>query len=240
LWDNLIDMNVGGLPLRGAQYSSDGLREVLEETFGSRKLGDLRGPRVLVPTFDLDNQGDPRTWKPKFFTTEKDPHERVVDVLMRTTAAPTYFPVFEGYVDGGVVANDPTVCAISEVLRPLMGTEQLPVALSELSVLTIGTGQVLKHVQTESSEDWGLFSWARRILDVVMDGGLMAPLHQATTLLGPRHYHLNPVLPREIPLDGDAWKGQAELEAALKELLSLANQADLEEAAAWLRLRWEG
>lgn len=31
---------------------------------------------------------------------------------MRTTSAPTYFPVFQGYADGGLFANNPALSAI--------------------------------------------------------------------------------------------------------------------------------
>jgi patatin-like phospholipase/acyl hydrolase len=35
---------------------------------------------------------------------------------MRTSAAPTYFPVFRGYTDGGLVANNPSIVAVSKAM----------------------------------------------------------------------------------------------------------------------------
>ena len=69
------------------------------------------------------DRADPskRHWKPKFFHNlerggSKDGGELVVDVALRTSAAPTYFPSYQGYVDGGVVANNPTMAALAQAL----------------------------------------------------------------------------------------------------------------------------
>jgi patatin-like phospholipase/acyl hydrolase len=228
-WDNAQDLNVAGVALRGAQYSADGLRDVLEEEFQDLRLGELH-QEVLIPTLDLDDpKRSPRSWRPKFFSRARDGNERVVDVALRTSAAPTYFPTYQGYADGGLVANDPTVCAMAYAVRTW------PEDALDLRVLTLGTGQSPKRIEGEDQKDWGGLQWARHLLDAFMDGGLMAPLYQASTFLKERHHHLSPWLPREVPLDGG---GPGRLEETLAELQRLADEADLDKTEAWLACHW--
>ena len=86
--------------LSGSKYDNVNLKQILQETFGAKKLADLK-PRVLIASFRLDNQAhDPskRTWSPKFFHNfpgpDSDGESLVVDVAMETSAAPTYFPSY--------------------------------------------------------------------------------------------------------------------------------------------------
>ena len=98
---NLRDMG----NLSGAKYDNSNLKEVLTREFAGRAVSTLDdlARRVLIPAFDLDDGQDarrkldkPRTWKPKFFHNypgpDSDGAELIVDVAMRTSAAPTYFP----------------------------------------------------------------------------------------------------------------------------------------------------
>ncbi len=109
--DNIVDL--GGIS--GADYDQVNLKKILENSFGSLKLEGL-AKKVLIPSFDLDNEHeDPkkRTWKPIFFHNfpgdDSDGDETLVDVALCTSAAPTYFPSHNGYIDGGVVANNPSM-----------------------------------------------------------------------------------------------------------------------------------
>ena len=60
-------------------------------------------------TGNQDRDDRQRMWKPKFFHNfegeDSDGHLGVVDVALSTSAAPTYFPSYGGYIDGGVVTK---------------------------------------------------------------------------------------------------------------------------------------
>jgi patatin-like phospholipase/acyl hydrolase len=197
--DNLRDL---GHAL-GAQYDNTGLRQVLTAQFGDTTLGDLRR-KVLIAAFDLDNGPDHpapvRTWKPKFFHnfpgSDSDAHERVVDVALRTSAAPAYFPVYQGYVDGGVVAGNPSMAAVAQALEPTTGGQ----ALADLSLLSLGTGRNARTLGAQNN-DWGWLQWAPHFISLVLDGGSGVADYQCRQLLGPRYHRLNPLLPERIDLD---------------------------------------
>lgn len=233
--DNVRD--VGNLI--GAQYSATNFKRLLIQYFGDKRLRDLP-LRVLVATFDLDNDAyDPnafRTWKPKFFHNfpgpDSDGSERIVDVALRTTAAPTYFPVYQGYVDGGVVANNPALCAIAQALstaelRTRNGGAGATrrVRLDDIALLSIGTGRAPMYL-TEQSADWGLSQWARPVIDIMINGGVDVVDYQAAHLLGPRYFRLNPTLDVNVPLDDVD---------AVPQLVALAERLDLAPALTWLR-----
>lgn len=234
--DNVRD--VGNLI--GAQYGNANFKRLLVQYFGDRRLRDLP-VKVLVASFDLDNDAyDPaafRTWKPKFFHNfpgpDSDGAERLVDVALRTTAAPTFFPVYQGFVDGGVVANNPAMCAIAQALSTALLRARADsttgatrrVRLEDIALLSIGTGKSPQYL-TEQSADWGLSQWARPIIDIMISGGVDVVDYQAAHLLGPRYLRLNPRLDMNVPLDDVS---------AVPQLVAEAQRLDLGPALDWLR-----
>jgi patatin-like phospholipase/acyl hydrolase len=217
--------DLGGLT--GARYDNAGFKGVLEAALGDATLADLQR-RVLVPAFDLDNRGEkgrPRRWEPKFFHNfpgpDSDGAERAVDVALRTSAAPTYFPVYQGYVDGGVVANNRSLAAVAQALDPGTGAREL----GELRLLSLGTGTNLTYVDRED-HDWGVGQWGRLLVPLMIDGTMGVADYQCARLLGDRYQRLAPVLPRPVALD-DAGK--------VEELIGDAWQVDLGPTLAWLR-----
>ena len=223
-WDNLKDLG----QLKGAQYSNGPLREELTNTFGSKILGDLPH-NVLVSSFDLDNEatgmGNVRSWKAKYFHnfpgSDSDAHEKVVDVALRTSAAPTFFPIYQGYVDGGVVSNNPSMCAVAQAVEPNSGKQKL----RDVRVLSLGTGTNPKYM-AELDEDWGLVQWAPHLISLMLEGSVGLADYQCHQLLGSHYFRVNPVLPVEIGLDG---VDQIPL------METLASQFDLSEAGAWVK-----
>ncbi|MCC7359436.1 MAG: patatin-like phospholipase family protein [Anaerolineales bacterium] len=211
----------------GAQYTNGPLKAVLTAQFGDLRLGDL--PRkVLISAFDLDNGPDQpaalRTWKPKFFHNYPGPgsdaDERVVDVALRTSAAPSYFPLYQGYIDGGVVAGNPSMAALAQALEPTTGRQ----AQSDVTLLSVGTGRNNQFL-TAQDNDWGWLQWAPHIIDILLDGNSGVADYECRQLLGDRYHRLNPLLPERINLD-DISK--------TPRLAEIGERAPLDATLAWL------
>jgi len=66
-------------------------------------------------------------------------------------------------VDGGVAANNPSSCAVAEALR-------LNYSLDQISVLSLGTGDITDVIPLEKAQEWGAIQWAVPIIGVLFDG----------------------------------------------------------------------
>lgn len=225
LWDDVRDMGM----MLGAQYSNENLKQALIEQFGNQTLGELP-KKVLISSFDLDNEatepGTLRTWKPKFFHNYPGPgsdaEEKVVDVALRTSAAPVYFPIYQGYADGGVVANNPSMCAMAQALDQDTGGQRL----DEVVLLSLSTGRSPRFLEVKDP-DWGWLQWARglRLVNVMLDGNVGLAHYQCSRVLGERYHRLDLRLP--VPIDLD----DIDEIPLLKEM---AGQADLGATITWL------
>jgi uncharacterized protein len=223
LFDNIKDLG----NLRGAQYSTGPLKKELKKIFGDQLLSDLP-KNVVISSFELDNLSEipgKRHWKPKFFHNfpgeDSDGHESVVDVALRTSAAPTYFPGYQRYIDGGVVANNPSLCALAQALNETGGNQKI----SNIRMLAVGTGYSPNFIDQQDC-DWGLLQWAPHLVSIMMEGAVGLAHYQSMQLLGSRYYRVNPRLPVKIALDGTK---QVDL------MRGLAAQFDLEEAGVWMK-----
>ncbi len=210
-----------------ADYPNGPLKAALEDRFGEMRLGDLK-KHVVISAFDLDTvvpgPDGMRTWKPKFFQNfESDPGDReelVVDVAMRSCAAPTFFPMYQGYVDGGVVANNPSMCGLAQALDDRAAGR----SVNEVAVLSVGTGMNPRFVQGYDY-NWGLLQWAPNLVGIMLGGVSGVADFQCRQILGRRYLRLDPVLAEEIALDA------VDMIPTLDEV---ADSADLEAAARWV------
>ncbi|MEX1222419.1 MAG: CBASS cGAMP-activated phospholipase [Idiomarina sp.] len=130
--------------LFGAAYSSEPLRNVVQSMVGEdTRFHDL-GIRVMIPAINLS------TGKPQFFKTahnsafSRDGRLKLIDAAMATSAAPTYFRPYycedlsAYFVDGGLVANNPSLIGMHEVFRD-MGEDFPDATASDVKILNIGT-----------------------------------------------------------------------------------------------------
>jgi uncharacterized protein len=225
--DSLLDdlKDLGNLV--GAEYSVEPLIEVLEKFFQGVTLSQLPR-RVLVPAFLLDNQanqpGDIRMWKMKFFHNfpghDSDGHELITDVAVRTSVAPSYFPTYQGYIDGGVAASNPAMSALAQALHNGTGGQQV----NNLTLLSFGTG-FNPHYLPVRDADWGLAQWAPHLINIMLEGNVDMVNYQCRQLLDDRFFRFDPALPRPIGLGSIKY---------IPELLNTANKADLSTALRWI------
>ena len=216
--------------LIGADYETDELERVLERILGARRLGDL-SKRVLVSAFDLDNgAADPsaRRWKPKLFHNfpgeDSDAAVLARRAALYTSAAPTYFPTVDGYVDGGVFAPNPSMCALAQTQDPRTGEA---VELGTVRLLSIGTGESLLRVEGDRL-DWGYAQWARPLVDLMLQGVSGIAHFQCSQILRDRYHRLAPVFPPGTDFDMDD-------AGRIPEMIEFAGQVDVGPAASWIR-----
>jgi patatin-like phospholipase/acyl hydrolase len=210
-----------------ADYPDEPLKTALTDTFGDMTLGELE-KHVVIATFDLDTvvpgPDGFRTWKPKFFQNfESDPGDRdelVVDVAMRTSAAPSYFPMYQGYVDGGVVASNPSMCGLAQALDHRAAGE----VVSRVALLSVGSGTNPRFVQGYDY-DWGLLQWAPNLVGIMLGGVAGVADFQCRQILGTRYLRVDPILPEDIGLDAVD---------RIPDLERIGEDTDLDAAARWV------
>ncbi|UJR11111.1 hypothetical protein I4U23_015293 [Adineta vaga] len=169
-------------PSLATKYSSTGKQTLFEKYFRQTLLRDCLTD-IVIPAVRL---GD--TYTHLFTRNYNYKSTSIVDVLMATTAAPTYFKPhnFDGicYTDGGVQVNNPTMAAYEKALEYGYDREHI-------CVLSLGTGD---YIQDPLPADihWDIASYAS-YSDVVIKFLLDSQQHnvdkQMTTLMNDRHYH---------------------------------------------------
>jgi patatin-like phospholipase/acyl hydrolase len=248
LLDDILDLG----KIAGADYSSKNLAKELKAAYGeTTTLGQL-GSKVVIPTFDLDNKDDldalvaagkltadeakaQRTWKPKVFHNfpgaDADDDALAWRVGMATSAAPTYFPAFDGYVDGGVFANNPSLVALAQT-QDERATGACP-GLDEIVLLSLGTGTSLCWIQGKNL-DWGYAQWAKPLVEVMLEGVAGIADYQCQRLLGEKYHRLAPVFP---PGTRYALDDVARVPDMVK-FASDPQQVDLTDTIAFLKNEW--
>jgi uncharacterized protein len=224
LLDNLKDLG----NLIGAEFSWEPLKMVLERYFKGLRLMQLP-KKVLVSAFDLDNEGcgadGIRMWKMKFFhnfpSKAWDGKEFVVDIALRTSVAPSYFPVYQGYIDGGVAASSPAMCALSQALHTDTGGQKL----EDIVLLSMGTGYN-PHFLPVKDADWGLAQWAPHMLNIMLESGVGMVDYQCRQVLGNRYQRIDPPLPKPIGLGSIKY---------IPDLLEIADQIDIDAMLPWIQ-----
>lgn len=178
------------------KYSPKGLRHVITDRLRDAKISDLVTP-VVIPSFDRLS-GEETVFKPG----PVDWHAR--DVALATSAAPTFFPAHSArsvcgsmrgsYLDGGIWANNPALCAYAEAKR-LWPEERI-------AILSLGTGRRRNTGLGPSSG--GLAQWAPALPDLFMDSGERGIDYQIRAFVsaaGDRYERVQTSVPADLGMD---------------------------------------
>jgi len=131
-----------------SKYNNEYLKGLANELLGNDRLGDLK-QKLVVPALNVSTE------EPKYFKSYdlEDMDFKLVDVVVASSAAPTYFPAYEikgnWYVDGGLAANNPAQILLKEC-------QGLP-DVGKINILSITTGSVKTKI-TNAEKKGNLFS----------------------------------------------------------------------------------
>ena len=174
------------------RYDGKGLEKVLRDEFKDDRFSTLK-ISTLITSYDLLHR------EALVLKTTKAEHQPlpIWQVAKASASAPVYFPAqlltLNGEtvpaIDGGVVANNPTACAIAEAVRfngGLAAAEQS--SLSQFVVASFGTGEAMKPITVSQSQEWGALAWVLPLIDVLFDGSADSVDYIARQLLDEANY----------------------------------------------------
>lgn len=185
--------------LNGTKYKNDELEKQLKQVFQDKTIESCK-TRLLIPSYNLT------TGKVRVFKTAHssdlyfDKEEKILDVLLSTTAAPTFLPPYNlktgTYIDGGIGAVNPSFIGIVEAVS------RCGWKLSDVYLLSLGCMEPANNVPT-GKEKMGI-SNVGKLVSLFMSAESQYSDNIARILLGTERYlRINPTDPHSrISLDG--------------------------------------
>ncbi len=257
-WKSLL----GRLLTGGPMFDDIGLERVLKDEVGDRPFKELSRP-TLVTSFDTLNRQD------VVFKNTKLAHQNIPvwQICRSSSAAPVAFPGFamgdrdflaewqkDGnkidskanppgipLIDGGVIANDPALCAIAERLswnkkppaelsgrdRPWIEPGYEKVELHDIIVASFGTGEpTVDGLDIAKATHWGAVKWVNPLngvplVDVLFEGSIDSTNYIATSILTPDNYfRFQPEIERKTSAFSASQSNLAQLERNARDCLA--------------------
>ncbi len=231
---------LGSIGLADERYDARSLEHILKENLGNNWLSTQMKPS-LIPAYQLE-QG--RTW---FFCThdhqsgKKEAKDFMIsDVCRATSAAPSYFEPaqiknarseYHPFIDGGVFANNPTLCAMAEV-----GKARGAYSPKDMFILSLGTGRVQMSYSFSRWKKAIALLIVPELINIMMDG-VSETTHFITRKLfdnlgvGNQYVRLDPVLTESALAQMDNVKPEN-----IRRLQEIGNQVVLENDAEITRI----
>ncbi len=174
--------------LNEEKYSELILEKYLRAYFRDIKLSELVKP-CLIAAYEIERR------HPYFFSRDdarefNDKDFYIRDVARATSAAPIYFKASQissmsgsmlSFVDGGLVANNPAMCGLTEVLKT-NSKESAPWPMEDVILLSLGTGIKKTPIEYKTAREFGALGWIKPILHIVSSGNNEIVDYQARQL----------------------------------------------------------
>jgi hypothetical protein len=257
-------------------------RQIVDQLKPDTTLGDLT-QKVLITTFDATgrrkgaasvNSAKAVRWSAKFFHNfeghDNGPHadkdcdwnQPAWKIALYTAAAPVFLPIQDGFIDGGVVAVNPSVAAIAQTQDPRyfqpQRTQEPPSTarqsgstfvpklvvpnLHDISVLSIGTGQSITALQASALDEghrWGFWKWLSPLgkpltplISLMTDGDSNVADFVAKQLLNERYRRIQVMFEPGIDFDMDVADKIGEMQHATRDAAVVAS---IDEVANWFK-----
>ncbi|MCK5343231.1 MAG: patatin-like phospholipase family protein, partial [Candidatus Heimdallarchaeota archaeon] len=161
--------------------------------FKDKRIRDVKKP-VLITAYDIILR-QIVVFKSKG-GSDADYNPKLVEVADATTAAPTYFPTVKSkddpnrwLVDGGLSANNPSMCALAEALKTH--------SPDKIKLLSIGTGIQTRGKEKadelgQESQEWGGIGWLTHgLIDHLFAGNTTATDYHCKQILGDNYIRVD-------------------------------------------------
>lgn len=221
--------------LRLSKYTNSNLKKLLNTYFGSIRLKNLqRG--VFIPSFCVNPKEEGhelpilaaapswtnvrvKRWHPVYYTTLGNDFDKLIaQAVLESTAAPTYFPIDDYHVDGGIGNNNPCLSALTSVLTT-------GVDIKDIYILSFGSGEIANVFETSKNAELGAIQWLPKIITMLFDADQEVTSRNTYQILGDNFWRIQPILNEQVDLD-DVSK--------YDNLVKIANDFDLTHTFEWL------
>lgn len=173
----------------GAIYEADKLSQAIRACLGRHSDRSIKDVEVglIVPAVNWP-EGRAEVFMSGAMGIAHAAKVTLHDVCMATAAAPTYFKPHKldgtPMLDGGLVANNPDVIALTEIMR------RWPHQLERIEMLSIGTAGS-ESMRLPERADRSLSGWAREMPLFMIATQEVTASMQAQRLLGERYLRIN-------------------------------------------------
>lgn len=187
------------------KFENNSLKKIISNYFDHNfKISDFK-KYIFIPAFYLGDKHT-KSWEPVFFNNLSKNNTRDIiarDAILASSAAPTYFPSYNNYIDGGVVANSPTAISLMLTLSSMPKYKK-----EDILLLSIGTGDSPEKIIGKTHK-WGILQWSFHpfskmkspLLALLMDGMSNLEDLYCKEFLRENYFRINPRVPKFIEID---------------------------------------